>query len=61
MVVEQHYSCPHCWQSISVLLDASVSGIHRLVEDCEVCCAPAELKYRARDSRIEEFSAEAFQ
>lgn len=61
MVVEQTYICPYCWESVSALLDASVAGTHRLVEDCEVCCAPAELQYRAQGGRVESLSVEAFQ
>ena len=31
--------CPHCWESIEVLVDPSV-GEQEYVEDCQVCCRP---------------------
>lgn len=38
---EHYFFCPHCWQEVSMLLDASVSQIY--IEDCEVCCNPIEV------------------
>jgi hypothetical protein len=31
--------CPHCWESIEVLVDPSVEE-QEYVEDCQVCCQP---------------------
>jgi transcription elongation factor Elf1 len=42
---EQFFDCPHCGQSISVLLDLSVPG-QEYIEDCEVCCRPIEIRYQ---------------
>ena len=42
---EQFFDCPHCGQSISVLLDLSVPD-QEYIEDCEVCCRTIEVKYR---------------
>ena len=37
--MEHFFTCPYCWQTISMVLDASVPE-HTYVEDCEVCCQP---------------------
>ena len=50
---EQFFDCPHCGQSISVLLDLSVPD-QEYIEDCEVCCRPIEIKYQVgEDGEIE--------
>ncbi|MBT3922690.1 MAG: CPXCG motif-containing cysteine-rich protein [Nitrospina sp.] len=50
---EQFFDCPHCGQSISVLLDLSVP-VQEYIEDCEVCCRPIEIKYQVgEDGEIE--------
>jgi transcription elongation factor Elf1 len=41
---EQFFVCPHCGESISILLDLSVLS-QKFIEDCEVCCRPIEIKY----------------
>ncbi|PIP72161.1 MAG: CPXCG motif-containing cysteine-rich protein [Nitrospinae bacterium CG22_combo_CG10-13_8_21_14_all_47_10] len=41
---EQFFNCPHCGQSISVLLDLSVPS-QEYIEDCEICCRPIEIRY----------------
>jgi len=40
-----------------MLLDLSVAE-QRYVEDCEVCCAPIEISYRATNDELVEFTAE---
>ena len=41
---EQFFNCPHCGETISVLLDFSISD-QEYIEDCEVCCRPIEIRY----------------
>lgn len=36
---EKEITCPYCWESITILVDASVSQ-QDYVEDCFVCCRP---------------------
>lgn len=60
MQEEYFFSCPYCWQSISMLLDPSVST-QTYIEDCEVCCRPIEIRYCADNGAITEFSAEQAQ
>ncbi len=39
-----------------MLLDTSVVG-QTMVEDCEVCCRPLEVRYLVRDGQVVEFNA----
>lgn len=55
--IEHFFNCPHCGKKISMLLDLSVAE-QRYVEDCEVCCAPIEISYRATNDELVEFTAE---
>lgn len=50
----QHFTCPHCGERISMLLDLS-AGCQRYIEDCEVCCNPIEISYQAEEGRIVSF------
>ena len=50
------FICPHCGQRVSMLLDLS-AGSQRYTEDCEVCCNPVEVSYRAEDGVIVSFEA----
>jgi transcription elongation factor Elf1 len=54
--VEHSFSCPHCGEEISMVLDLSVRK-QTYVEDCEVCCQPIEISYTVADEELEEFSA----
>jgi transcription elongation factor Elf1 len=42
---EKFFDCPHCGETISVLLDVSVPD-QEYIEDCEVCCRPIEISYQ---------------
>lgn len=55
---EQFFSCPYCWQRISMMLDLSVKS-QSYVEDCEVCCNPITIRYRVINHQIAEFDARA--
>ena len=52
----QDFTCPHCGERISMLLDLSTS-CQRCIEDCEVCCNPIEISYQAEEGRIVSFQA----
>ena len=52
---EQFFDCPHCGQSISVLLDLSVPD-QEYIEDCEVCCRPIVINQVSNDGFVESFS-----
>jgi len=54
--MEFFFSCPYCWEQISMVLDTSVRG-QTFVEDCEVCCHPLEVRYAVRDGAVFDFQA----
>jgi transcription elongation factor Elf1 len=56
MEIEHFFTCPHCWQTISMILDLSIED-QSYVEDCEVCCNPVQINYTAEDFEIKEFEA----
>ena len=53
---EHFFTCPYCWEEISMLLDLSVEG-QTYVEDCEVCCNPIEVTYRVEEGELVAFEA----
>lgn len=54
----QTFSCPHCGERISVVLDLSADQQH-YVEDCEVCCSPIEISFRVEEGALISFEARA--
>jgi hypothetical protein len=54
--MEQFFTCPYCWQRISMILDPSVKG-QTFIEDCEVCCQPIQVRYSVEDDEVSEFEA----
>jgi hypothetical protein len=54
--MEHFFSCPYCWERISMVLDPSVRG-QTFVEDCEVCCHPIEVRYTVQDGDVSDFEA----
>lgn len=57
---EHVFTCPYCWEQISMLLDLSV-GEQTYIEDCEVCCRPIRIHYVARQGTLTTFEAQAVQ
>jgi transcription elongation factor Elf1 len=56
MEEEYFFTCPYCWQEISVLVDL-FGGDQTYIEDCEVCCNPIEIEYQLEDETIVSFEA----
>ncbi len=56
--MEYFFTCPHCFERISMVLDTSVKG-QTYVEDCEVCCRPIELRYTVAKDEVRSFEARA--
>ena len=56
--MEHFFSCPYCWEEISVVLDPSVRS-QTYVEDCEVCCHPIEIRYSIEDDEVADFQAKS--
>jgi hypothetical protein len=42
VIEEMPYTCPHCGEPVSALVDTSVEQ-QDYIEDCEVCCRPIRL------------------
>lgn len=57
MQMEHFFYCPHCWQTISMILDLSVEE-QIYVEDCEVCCNPIVISYTTKKGELDHFKAE---
>jgi len=60
MEIEHFFTCPHCWQTISMILDLSIED-QSYVEDCEVCCNPIQINFRAEDLELKEFQANSIE
>ena len=56
MIRKQIFTCPHCAERISMLVDLS-AGYQRYIEDCEVCCNPIEISYQAEEGVLVSFQA----
>ncbi|MEA1879075.1 MAG: CPXCG motif-containing cysteine-rich protein [Campylobacterota bacterium] len=44
-VMEHFFTCPYCWEQISMILD-NTEEVSDYIEDCEVCCRPIELFFK---------------
>lgn len=60
MLEEHFFTCPYCWEEISVLLDLSVST-QSYVEDCEVCCNPITIAFESDGEALTSFSASSLE
>ena len=58
MEIEHFFTCPYCWQEISMVLDASVSD-QTYIEDCEICCRPISIRYTVEDREMADFTADS--
>ncbi len=60
METEHFFTCPYCWQTISMVLDLSVAE-QNYIEDCEVCCRPIQIFYTAENFEITDFYADSIE
>ncbi len=60
MDTEHFFTCPYCWQSISMILDLSVEE-QSYIEDCEICCRPIQISYTTTNFALNDFSAESIE
>lgn len=58
---EQFFTCPYCFQTISIVLDTSIEGVQEYIEDCEVCCRPIQIQYEANGLEVVSFDSTAVQ
>jgi hypothetical protein len=54
--MEYFFTCPYCWEKISMVLDTSVRR-QTYIEDCEVCCNPIEVDYVVDEEGCVDFNA----
>ena len=47
--MEAEVVCPHCGETIALLIDQAGGPTQRYVEDCWVCCRPIELAVEATE------------
>jgi hypothetical protein len=57
---EQFFSCPYCWETVSMLIDTSVED-QQYIEDCEVCCNPIQLTISIFEGEITRLEAESIE
>ncbi len=55
-MIEKFFTCPFCWQEISMVLDEN-DEMPEYIEDCEVCCRPIEIRFTIVDGELLSFSA----
>ncbi|WP_254712525.1 CPXCG motif-containing cysteine-rich protein [Polaribacter pectinis] len=60
MELEHFFQCPHCWEEISMILDASVRQ-QTYIEDCEVCCNPIEVRPAFEDGELVSFDSQSIE
>jgi hypothetical protein len=51
-------SCPHCGETITLLLDLSVDS-QEYIEDCSVCCQPMTVSYSAEEGELTDLRVES--
>ena len=59
-MIEHFFTCPYCWEHISVLLDSSISK-QEYIEDCEVCCNPIQFSVQCQYSEIIGFQVDSIE
>ena len=59
-MIEHFFTCPHCWETISMLLDPSMSK-QPYVEDCEVCCNPIQISIDFSGTELIAFQADSIE
>lgn len=59
-MIEHYFTCPYCWETISIMLEDSVSK-QVYIEDCEVCCNPIQLTVQFINSELVDFQADSIE
>ena len=57
---EHCFTCPYCWETISMLLDSSVFK-QVYIEDCEVCCNPIQVSMQFVNSELIDFQSDSIE
>lgn len=59
-MLEQFFTCPYCWESISMLLDNSISE-QSYIEDCEICCNPIQVTIKFVNLELLHFQVDSIE
>lgn len=59
-MIERNFTCPYCWETISMLLDNSVSK-QSYIEDYEVCCNPIQVTIQFENSQLSQFEVDSIE
>jgi transcription elongation factor Elf1 len=59
-MLEHHFQCPYCWETISILMDLSLAT-QNYIEDCEVCCNPIQIIFETEDRSLTSFEAHSIE
>jgi transcription elongation factor Elf1 len=59
-MLEHHFQCPYCWETISILMDLSLAT-QNYIEDCEVCCNPIQIIFETEDKSLTSFEAHSIE
>ncbi|MEC3905548.1 CPXCG motif-containing cysteine-rich protein [Tamlana sp. 2201CG12-4] len=59
-MIEHFFTCPYCWEPISMLLDSSISK-QTYVEDCEVCCNPIQMIVAFKNAELIDFQVDSIE
>lgn len=60
METEHFFTCPYCWQQISIILDLSIEE-QTYIEDCEICCRPIQIGYATENDELKDFWADGLE
>ncbi|MCH9814619.1 MAG: CPXCG motif-containing cysteine-rich protein [Epsilonproteobacteria bacterium] len=55
-MLEHFFTCPYCWERISMLLDPDMSE-EAYIEDCQVCCNPIQIQFTMIDDKLIRFES----
>jgi hypothetical protein len=55
-MIEHFFSCPYCWERISMLLDPDMNG-DLYIEDCQICCNPIQIIFKMSGRNLVSFEA----
>lgn len=59
-MIEHFFTCPYCWQSISMVLDPYMED-EEYIEDCQVCCRPIIVNFKIYDDEVVSFRADVIE
>ncbi|MBU2526099.1 MAG: CPXCG motif-containing cysteine-rich protein [Bacteroidetes bacterium] len=59
-MIEYFFTCPSCWQQVSLLVDVSIKE-QNLTEDCEICCRPLDFLISIENEEIVSFDVQLTQ